>query len=309
MPRSEPMTFNPRGPAAGRARAVASAIALAFVLLAGAAPAQEVLSNESVISMVRAGLSETIILAKVKSSAAKFDVRTDSLVALKRAGVTDRVIEAMVSHPGQAAAAAPAPAAPAPAASAPATPAAPAAPAAPATSAAATPGVAAPPSLTATPTGQAMAALKERDVVYQLVGQRYVELQPQLIEIQTNHAFFTYKSEVVISGKKATFRTGEKQPVFYTPYSHTEALLVKLKQGDSHDDRNLKMGSGAFMPFGGTTRHGVRQEDRIDVASDRDGRGYYRITPKSPLPAGEYGFVIVGGAAVSTGKIFDFGID
>jgi len=295
MPRSEPMTFNPRGPAAGRARAVASAIALAFVLLAGAAPAQEVLSNESVISMVRAGLSETIILAKVKSSAAKFDVRTDSLVALKRAGVTDRVIEAMVSHPGQAAAAAPAPAAPAPAA--------------PATSAAATPGVAAPPSLTATPTGQAMAALKERDVVYQLVGQRYVELQPQLIEIQTNHAFFTYKSEVVISGKKATFRTGEKQPVFYTPYSHTEALLVKLKQGDSHDDRNLKMGSGAFMPFGGTTRHGVRQEDRIDVASDRDGRGYYRITPKSPLPAGEYGFVIVGGAAVSTGKIFDFGID
>lgn len=295
MPRSEPMTFNPRGPAAGRARAVASAIALAFVLLAGAAPAQEVLSNESVISMVRAGLSETIILAKVKSSAAKFDVRTDSLVALKRAGVTDRVIEAMVSHPGQAAAAAPAPAAPAPAA--------------PATSAAAAPGVAAPPSLTATPTGQAMAALKERDVVYQLVGQRYVELQPQLIEIQTNHAFFTYKSEVVISGKKATFRTGEKQPVFYTPYSHTEALLVKLKQGDSHDDRNLKMGSGAFMPFGGTTRHGVRQEDRIDVASDRDGRGYYRITPKSPLPAGEYGFVIVGGAAVSTGKIFDFGID
>jgi len=296
MPRSESVTHTPRA----AARAVATAIALAFVLLAGGAPAQEVLTNESVISMVRAGLSETIILAKVKSSAAKFDVRTDSLVALKRAGVTDRVIEAMVSHPGQAAAAAAAPA-PAPATAAPA----------PAAGGAATttPGVAALPSQTATPTGQAMAALKDRDVVYQLVGQRYLELQPQLIEIQTNHQFFTYKSEVVITGRKATFRTAEKQPVFYTPYSHTEALLVKLKPGDSKDDRNLKMGSGAFMPFGGTTRTGVRQEDRIDVASDRDGRGYYRITPKSPLPAGEYGFVIVGGAAVSTGKIFDFGID
>jgi hypothetical protein len=261
-----------------------------------------VLTNESVISMVKAGLSEAIILAKVKSSAAKFDVRTDSLVALKRAGVTDRVIEAMVSHPGQAAAAAPAPA---PAAAAPAA----AGPATPVAGAASAPGVAALPSQTATATGQAMAALKDRDVVYQLLGQRYLELQPQLIEIQTNHQFFTYKSEVVITGRKATYRTAEKQPVFYTPYSHTEALLVKLKPGDSKDDRNLKMGSGAFMPFGGTTRTGVRQEDRIDVASDRDGRGYYRITPKSPLPAGEYGFVIVGGAAVSTGKIFDFGID
>jgi hypothetical protein len=295
MPRSESMPSKPRGAAAGRARVIATAVALVLGLLAGGAPAQEVLTNESVISMVKAGLSETIILAKVKSSAGKFDVRTDSLVALKRAGVTDRVIEAMVSHPGQAAAAAPAPA--------------PAATAAPAGGAATAPGVGALPSQTATATGQAMAALKDRDVVYQLIGQRYLELQPQLIEIQTNHQFFTYKSEVVISGRKATYRTAEKQPVFYTPYSHTEALLVKLKQGDSHDDRNLKMGSGAFMPFGGTTRHGVRQEDRIDVASDRDGRGYYRITPKSPLPAGEYGFVIVGGAAVSTGKIFDFGID
>ena len=135
-----------------------------------------------------------------------------------------------------------------------------------------------------------------------------MELQPQVIEIETNVAFFSQKSEVVLGGRKAEARITEKQPQFYSYYAPTEALLVKLKPGDTKNDRNLKMGSGGFFPGGGTIRHGVRNEDRIAVKSEREANGFYRITPASPLAPGEYGFVVLSGATAS-GRMFDFGID
>jgi hypothetical protein len=92
------------------------------------------------------------------------------------------------------------------------------------------------------------AANLPRDSIYYLNGAKYVELQPQVIEIETNVAFFSQKSEVVLGGRKAEARISEKQPQFYSYYAPTEALLVKLKPGDTKNDRNLKMGSGGFFP-------------------------------------------------------------
>ena len=71
--------------------------------------AEEVLTNESVIEMVKAGFSEAVILAKIRASPGKFDTSTDALVKLKAAKVPDKVVEAMIAGGG--------PAAPAPAAS------------------------------------------------------------------------------------------------------------------------------------------------------------------------------------------------
>src|SRR6267143_1438532 len=78
--------------------------------------AQEVLTNDSVIQMVKAGLPEAVVIGKIKSTATKFDLKTDSLVGLKKAGVSDKVLEAMVAAGSGAAApttAMPAPPAPA----------------------------------------------------------------------------------------------------------------------------------------------------------------------------------------------------
>ena len=74
-------------------------------------------------------------------------------------------------------------------------------------------------------------------------------------------AFFSSKSDIVLGGRKAEYRIADKQPQFYSYFSPTEALLVKLKPGDKKDDRNLKMSSGGFHPYGGSTRQGVRSED------------------------------------------------
>jgi hypothetical protein len=152
------------------------------------------------------------------------------------------------------------------------------------------------------------AATLPRDSIYHLNGAKYTELQPQVIEIEMNTAFFSQKSEVVLGGRKAEYRITDKQPQFYSYYAPTEALLVKLKPGDSKNDRNLKMGSGGFHPFGGSSRQGVRSEDRIAVKSEREANGFYRISPAGPLPAGEYGFIVLSGTSAG-GRMFDFGVD
>src|SRR6266446_3830345 len=233
--------------------------------------AQEVLTNDSVIQMVKAGLPEAVVIAKIKSTSSKFDLKTDSLVSLKKAGVSDKVLEAMVAAGSGAA---------------------------PSTAAAAPPA----PALAA-------GALKTQDVIYQLVAGKYVEMFATSANLETNMAFFQSKSEVVLEGKKAQYRTTEKQPVFLSTYSSTDAPLVRLKQGDDHNDRNLKIGSGAFMPFGGTQKMGVRNEDKIAVSIERDPRGFYKVTPSAPLAPGEYGFILATGFGAGSGKIYDFGVD
>ncbi len=235
--------------------------------------AQEVLTNDSVIQMVKAGLPEAVVIAKIKSTSSKFDLKTDSLVSLKKAGVSDKVLEAMVAAGSGAA--------PSTAAAAPAPPA---------------------PALAA-------GALKTQDVIYQLVAGKYVELFATSANLETNMAFFQSKSEVVLEGKKAQYRISEKQPVFLSTYSSTDAPLVRLKPGDEHNDRNLKIGSGAFMPFGGTQKMGVRNEDKIPVTIERDPRGFYKVTPSAALAPGEYGFILATGFGAGSGKIYDFGVD
>ena len=72
-------------------------LAVSLSLPGATSIAQEVLTNDSVIQMVKAGLPEAVVIAKIKSTPSKFDLKTDSLVSLKKAGVTDEVLEAMVS--------------------------------------------------------------------------------------------------------------------------------------------------------------------------------------------------------------------
>jgi hypothetical protein len=252
---------------------VVRVLALCVVLFVGSVAAQEMLNNDAVIAMKRAGLSDAVILAKIRSSQSKFDVSTQALVGLKQAGLSDQIIEAMVGHSGPGGAIAAPPAAGARGAG-----------------------------LTGLPSG--------RDTIFHLRDGQYVELSAAIASLETNFAFFQSKSEIVLKGRKASYRVSDRQPVFVSVWAPNEVPLVRLKPGDDHDDRNLKYSSGAFMPFGGTQKMGVRSEDTIDVESEKDPRGFYRLKPKAALVPGEYGFILTGGFAPGAGgKIYDFGID
>jgi tetratricopeptide (TPR) repeat protein len=60
---------------------------------------QEILTNADVIAMSQAKMSDSLITAKIKSSKCNFDVTTKGLLALKKAGVSDAVIEMMTQRP------------------------------------------------------------------------------------------------------------------------------------------------------------------------------------------------------------------
>lgn len=56
-------------------------------------PPREILTNEDIVKLTEAGLADSVIVAKIKGSVCKFDISTDALVALKREGVSDAVIQ------------------------------------------------------------------------------------------------------------------------------------------------------------------------------------------------------------------------
>src|SRR5215218_5636688 len=57
---------------------------------------EEVLTNEKVITMVKAGLSSGIIVNKVRSSKTNFNTSTDELIRLQQSRVPAEIINAMV---------------------------------------------------------------------------------------------------------------------------------------------------------------------------------------------------------------------
>ncbi len=59
--------------------------------------AQEVLTNDSILKLVKAGLGEDMIVNMVKTQTSNFALNTEDIVALKNGGVPDKVIAAMIT--------------------------------------------------------------------------------------------------------------------------------------------------------------------------------------------------------------------
>ncbi|MBK9169015.1 MAG: hypothetical protein IPM24_16305 [Bryobacterales bacterium] len=71
------------------------AIALSGLVASGASLQEAALTNDQIHEMVKAGLSETLILDQIRNSKADFDLSTSGLIRLSKEGVPDRIISAM----------------------------------------------------------------------------------------------------------------------------------------------------------------------------------------------------------------------
>jgi len=71
-------------------------LAAIFSLITPLGLAAEVLTNDAVVTMVKAGLGEEIILDKIKTSQGQFDLSVQGLVRLKESGVSEPIIKAMM---------------------------------------------------------------------------------------------------------------------------------------------------------------------------------------------------------------------
>jgi hypothetical protein len=77
---------------------------LALMVVAGA---QDVLTNDAVSKMVKAGLGESVIISMIQSQPGKYSLSPDDLLKLKQDGASDKVLAAMVSKGPASAASAP----------------------------------------------------------------------------------------------------------------------------------------------------------------------------------------------------------
>src|SRR5215472_12485718 len=71
-------------------------LATALLAICPFLQAQQPLNNESVIKLVKAGLSEDVIIATVNASPGAYDVSADGIIGLKSAGLGDKPISAIV---------------------------------------------------------------------------------------------------------------------------------------------------------------------------------------------------------------------
>jgi hypothetical protein len=73
-----------------------SLIALVFLVICPLVVAQQSLNNDSVIKLVKAGLSDDLIVTTITGSPGTYDISVDGIIALKTAGVSEKVIAAIV---------------------------------------------------------------------------------------------------------------------------------------------------------------------------------------------------------------------
>ena len=62
------------------------------------APVREVLNNESIVNLVKAKFKEVTILSLIRTSPVSFDITTNKLVQLKKSGVNEKLITAMIER-------------------------------------------------------------------------------------------------------------------------------------------------------------------------------------------------------------------
>lgn len=77
--------------------ALVTALAIVFAVVLQVSGQSEVLTNDDVMRMVEAKLSDDLILSKIKASTCDCDTSVDAILKLKNRGVSDAVIQAMVS--------------------------------------------------------------------------------------------------------------------------------------------------------------------------------------------------------------------
>lgn len=77
-------------------------IALLLVALCIPLVAQQAMTNDGIIKLVKAGMSDDLILTTINAAPANYDTSANALVALKSAGASEKVISAILSkaNPG-----------------------------------------------------------------------------------------------------------------------------------------------------------------------------------------------------------------
>jgi hypothetical protein len=287
-----------------RFHAIMGAALAAMVM---AVPAQaETLSNADVVELSSIGLGDEAVIAKIKTSSNQFQLTTDDMIALKKAGVSGAVIAAMLEASSGAA-----------------------------VSANAQMSGDSPDPLVPHPSGIYLLASWAEPPKMQV-------LDPTTSNQTKTGGFFGYAMtgglasmsfKTVIPNSAARVKSTLTRPTFYFYFDQANRSLSKDGQNAiwqsgtvtspnefslvrfdvKKNSREAKVGK---FNIGGA-KAGVMDKDRIPFSYETVVPGVFKVTPDTDLPAGEYGFLYssttgggvgMAGMGATTAKIFDFSI-
>lgn len=258
--------------------------------------AAEILTNDSVVSLVKAGLGPETLVAKINATRGTYDTSTDALVRLKQAGVPDPVIAAMLDRSKS-----------------------------PVLAGAVADNSNSDPMV---PHSPGIYMLDPRG------AGRMVHIDPTVSnQTKTSNILgyaFTYglssaKLKAVIPNATARVQAVGRRPAFYFYFnqsgplasmsdfnmtyaaassSPSEFSLIRFDQ--KRDHREAAIASLGFA----SAKMGVSDKARVAFTYDGIAAGVYKVTPSADLQPGEYGFVTSMGAGTGmVARIFDFSVN
>ena len=303
------------------------ATVLICALGAGAqeSPGSAVTTND-VIAMKQAGLSDDLVIAKIRQSNKPASLTTDELVALKKQNVSDSVIKALMDPASATAVAEGASAA------------------AIANHVLNVNPTGATPENGSTAVGDPDDPMSPHDsgiYIYnsEPSGKSHMTMLERAAYQGTKTGGFfasamTYgavkaKTKAILPGRAASIRASRSKPTFYFYFEDKAAGLGRagffsggaisnpsqfalLKLNIDKHDRSTEI--GAFSMWGASS--GSQEKSMIAFKSERLAPGLYKVQTEGELPPGEYCFVATSNVAGAYGSgatfardLFDFGVD
>jgi len=255
--------------------------------------AQQALNNDSIIKMVKAQLSDDVIVTTINASPGDYDTSPDALIALKQAGVSNKVIDALVAK-STAAASAPA----VPDSAAPSTPdaSAPAAPLPPGPLPPGTENIGA----YYKDSGGNFQPLPSEVVIFQSGGLVKHVASAGLMKEDLNGLVGGMRSRLVVS-TPITF-------ILHVPQGRTASDYELVRLHVVGNNRQFQSVAGGLIhESSGSIR------DEIDFSSTQIGPSAWQVVLNNGLGDGEFGFLEPQDTAspktpASSGKIFTFAI-
>jgi len=234
---------------------------------------QERLNNESVIEMQKAGFSSATIISKIRSTEGKYDVSIAGMTALKKEGVSEEIMQAMIEANSKSTS----------------------------TSYSEVGGT-----LVVSSSNRRLGIYWAKEVNGKI---DFIQVEPTVFRKTKAGGFFksaiTYgiaktKARAVFPGADSMMQIESGRPVFYfyTNESPKNYSLVKLEEKKS--DRRIVISEGNAFSY----ETGISDAAIVQFEIQKIEEGVYKVIPTTNLLPGEYAFFY----GADDSKAYDFGI-
>jgi len=235
--------------------------------------AQETLTNDAVLKLLKAGLSEELVVTTINSSPGHYDTSANALIALKKAGAGDKVVGAMILKASGSTAAS-----------------------AETKKASTLAGMADVPAPISLAPGTLPAGVDSVGVYYlDKTGSHWLEVPAEVVNFKKEGALKHYASAGVLKGEMTGLVGGNRSPlllklpaqfILYVPEGRAPGEYQLVHLHSNADSREFRAANGGIIKdAGGALR------DVLDYTPKKIAPRVYLIEMSEDFEKGEYGFL------------------